>query len=129
MASSNVVKVDMTKLLDIERRAPGRIDKAIAKLALTCQAEIVENFSASSPSSPGQPPGVDTGALRASVHTEKVKAREHKCVASTEYAIYLEYGTLNEDGSTRMAARPFMLPAVERTKRQIGAIMESVIEG
>jgi len=129
MAGSNVVKVDMTKLLEIERSAPGRIDKAIGKLALVCQAEIVENFSSSSPSMPGQPPGIDTGALRASVHTEKVKAREHKTVAGTDYAIYLEYGTVTEDGSTRMAARPFMLPAVERTKRQIPAIMESVIEG
>jgi len=126
-----VVKVDMTKLLDIERRAPGRIDKAIAKLALTCQAEIVENFSASSPASPGQPPGIDTGTLKNSVLTGRVKPREHKVYVgqNVEYAIYLEYGTLTEDGSTRMAARPFMLPAVERTKRQVGAIMESVIEG
>lgn len=121
--TSTTVRVDLSGLVNVERKAPKRFDRTVNKIALRCQAEIVQNFAPYSPSSPGQPPGVDTGTLKNSIRTGKVKARVYKTIARTDYAAHLEYGTTNKDGSTRMAARPFMRPAVERTKKAIPSIV------
>lgn len=122
--ASNTVRLDMRKLLEIEQRAPGRIDEAVGRVAFTCQAEVVDHFNTQSPAPPGEPPGVDTGTLRASVGpAARVKPRLWRLGVGAEYGLYLEYGTI------RMAARPFMLPAVERTVRQVPDIMKGVIEG
>lgn len=60
-------------------------------------------------SAPGDPPAIDTGNLVNSIHNEPGKEGEMKSVVyiDAEYAGYLEYGT------TRMAARPYVAPAVQ----------------
>jgi len=50
---------------------------------------------------------VDTGALKNSIETKKVKMNEWRVQDGVEYGIYQELGT------SRMAAQPFMVPAVE----------------
>lgn len=57
---------------------------------------------------------VDTGRLRSSIATEM--SRDSKGVvayvgSNVEYAIYLEMGT------SRMAARPYLIPALSRLPR------------
>lgn len=64
-------------------------------------------------SSPGDPPAVDTGRLRGSIRVVDMSgpARVHVRVGTNvKYAPMLEYGT------RRMAARPFMQPALGMAK-------------
>lgn len=71
-------------------------------------------------SAPGQPPAVDTGRLRASI-THEVRKESNQIIGlvgtNVEYAPHLEFGT------NKMAARPFLRPAlynnVPEIKRQI----------
>jgi hypothetical protein len=67
-------------------------------------------------SAPGNPPGVDTGALRASIHVELVDALTVLVADGVSYGVHLEFGT------TRMAARPFMLPGLVWGARQVQTI-------
>lgn len=68
-------------------------------------------------SQPGEPPFVQTGHLRRSITWEKAGTLVRKIGSSLKpqgglhsYAWYLEMGT------TIMAARPYMLPALRRSK-------------
>jgi len=63
------------------------------------------------PSAPGEPPHVDTGALRSSIHVEQNKPMTRDIMDGVEYGIHLEFGT------TRMEARPWLTPAVN-TERE-----------
>lgn len=99
------VKLNTTRLDEIAAQLGVRTDRIVAMAA----NEVVGNAQASmgeSPSQPGDPPGVDTGALRASGHTEHIKENTYAAVFSTDYAEFLEYGT------PKMAARPYLGPAV-----------------
>ena len=57
---------------------------------------------------------VDTGNLRNSI-THQVRAEEHAVHIGTnvEYAPYVELGTKNKTGGTKMAKRPYIVPAIE----------------
>jgi HK97 gp10 family phage protein len=61
-------------------------------------------------SAPGQSPANNTGAL---VRSIKVKKNEREATISIEkdYAIFLEFGT------SKMRARPFIIPAFLKTKK------------
>lgn len=50
---------------------------------------------------------VDTGFLRNSIHTEQSSDLRAEVIVGAEYGLYIEYGT------SRMAAQPFLNPAVE----------------
>jgi HK97 gp10 family phage protein len=56
---------------------------------------------------------VDTGALKNSMHTEKKSKDTYWVADGVEYGIYQEFGT------SRMAAQPFLVPAVEHVRRTI----------
>lgn len=102
------VQIDARGLQALIRATPERLDRAVMAAATEINSEIVTSFG-TSPSSPGEPPGVDTGALRASMRAVKMKRRFTARVAtSIDYAPYLEFGT------ERMAARPFFSPVMER---------------
>lgn len=67
------------------------------------------------PSLPGQPPNRDTSLLDGSIDTE-IRSQMPPSVAVTSrapYAADLEYGT------SRMAPRPYMRPAVERNRDDV----------
>ena len=57
---------------------------------------------------------VDTGRLRASITTEKIDTATYGVGTNVEYAPYVEFGT------RKMAAQPYLRPAVERVKNGIG---------
>ena len=71
------------------------------------------------PSLPGNPPAPDTGNLRESIRYEiHNEGKEvYGVVGSTQkdpdYAVYTEYGT------TRMAPRPWLRPAMEKNNKWI----------
>lgn len=72
-------------------------------------------------SAPGNAPASDTGRLRGAVDTQvTVTSREviGTISANTEYALPLELGT------SKMAARPFLRPAIEKNKAKIAGFFK-----
>ncbi len=104
-------ELDMDKLQSIN---PDVSAEALVQfLAQTMEADVKDSFSNQSPSSPGDPPGVDTGNLKNSVIAKPDGPKTWAVLVGAEYGAMLEYGT------SKMAARPFMLPAGERTIQKI----------
>lgn len=124
------VILDMSKLLEIERQIPGRAERVVQKLAQDTEKLIGVSWNPQSPSPEGETPGVDTGALKASIKAEPGDERLTWVVHDgVEYGVYLEYGTENEDGSIRMAARPWLLPAVEQVAANVpDGLLREVVE-
>lgn len=59
---------------------------------------------------PGDPPMADTHVLDRSIHTEKTGPLSANSVADAPYAADLELG------NSKVAARPFMQPAAQKTR-------------
>lgn len=76
-------------------------------------------------SAPGEPPATDTGRLVNSIVGDaKVVGKQVQgyLEARTAYAGYLEFGT------RKMAARPFMTPAVMRNRDRAIALMREAVQ-
>ncbi len=67
---------------------------------------------------PGDPPHVRTGTLRSSITTALRRAGREVIIGPTRIAHYGEY---LEFGTSKMAARPFMGPALEKARPKIPA--------
>jgi hypothetical protein len=74
-------------------------------------------------SSPGNAPAVDTGRLRASVLFRKVGPATVDVLTRVKYGAWLEFGT------SRIAARPAWVPAVEAMRPRFLKRLEAVIAG
>jgi HK97 gp10 family phage protein len=74
------------------------------------------------PSSPGEPPNADTRVLDKSVHSEKAGPLKANSVADAAYAVDLENGT------SKMAARPFMAPAAQRTRPKARRLVAEAVK-
>lgn len=113
MAGPQVI-LNMNKLLELEREAPGRSAEFVEKTAKLCVDIIGLSWNEQQPSPPGETPGVDTSALKNSVAYEPGDDPWTQIVHDgVEYGVHLEYGT------EKMAARPWLLPAVEQTAAMI----------
>lgn len=101
------VVLDDRVLKQLIRVLPGRMDSLIGEATGEIAAEIVERLGGPSPSAPGEPPGEDTGELRANISSTKVAEHEYMVYSPTEYAPHLEFGT------EKMDKRPFFTPIIE----------------
>ena len=106
------VHIDTSGMERILREEPGRVEDWLAGFAEDVLTDIVLSFG-TSPSAPGQPPGVDTGTLRASMHRERTGEMEQTISDGVDTGTYLE------DGTERIAARPFMRPAFDRAQQRV----------
>lgn len=109
---ASTVRKDTRKLQQLIRETPDKADQLVRGAAQEIVNDIVLAFSDQSPSPPGQPPGVDTGELRASMGWTadgRLRAVVHDGV---EYGVYLELG------SEKMPARPFVAPVVEEWRQR-----------
>ncbi len=99
-----------TDVLDrISGQAAGKAEQVLQKLAEETEVIIKDSFSPESPSAPGDPPGVDSGNLKNGIIAEPGEEPNTWVVHDqVEYGVHLEYGT------EKMAARPWLLPAVEQ---------------
>lgn len=97
------VRVNFNHIPALKRAAPQQADRAIGAIAFEGEAYAKRNMG-TSPSQPGEFPGVDTGTLRASIHVENVGLGKRNLVSGTAYGPHLEFGT------SRMQSRPFMSP-------------------
>lgn len=103
-----------TSILDqIIANSPETLDSWLRGVAQQMTNEIVLSFGTGPggvtydnhvASSPGFPPNIDTGALRASMHWNKEGSLEYQISDGVEYGIYMEEGT------EYIAARPFVQP-------------------
>lgn len=73
-------------------------------------------------SSPGNPPRVDTGLLRASIHFTKIKVLHYEIRDGVPYGIFLELGTV------RMGARPFMIPMALHLQRRAPELFKGFLK-
>lgn len=74
-------------------------------------------------SAPGQPPMSDTGRLANNIYFERLGDLTAAVGSTLAYAYYLEYGT------SRMAARPFFRPAIEKMRPKFRDKLEVAIFG
>ena len=70
-------------------------------------------------SAEGHPPSVQTGILAGEI-TKKRQGKNWLVGAVTEYAPWLEYGT------SKMAPRPFMRPAMDYTFKRLGKVLKRI---
>ncbi len=112
MANSKVV-LDTKGLQKLMRSEPEKVQLWLDGFTEDLMSRIKLSFG-TSPSAAGDPPGVDTGALRASMHWDKTGAFERTISDGVEYGLYLEEGT------ERIAARPFMTPAFADAQKRVG---------
>ena len=73
-------------------------------------------------SAPGNPPAVDTGALRDGIRAQVAGDGEAQVTDGVAYGVHLEFGTRH------MAARPFMTPAVEAMRREVETLVRGVTD-
>lgn len=81
------------------------------KKSILSGAKGGKTYGSHTASAPGQAPANDTGALVRSIRVEKNKKNESTVIIDKEYAVFLEFGT------SKMKARPFILPAFLKTKK------------
>ena len=98
--------------------------RKVKKACIFLERYIKKSFG-KSPSSPGEPPGVDTGRLRASITYEIEQilfSITGKIGTNVKYARYLELGTKD------MQPRPYLRAAIERNKAEIIKILTTPIK-
>lgn len=100
------------------------VDDALRAVLEDGQRFVRGRFSLIPPSAPGNPPAIDTGNLYRHIEIGLHAGGAGGYLrAATEYAIYLELGT------SRMAARPFMLPAALYMQKQLPRIIRQQLQG
>ena len=105
------------------------LDKRIASAMILLRSELKRVLSTPYPpaSRPGHPPHKRTGKLRKSVQYRKDRKKntyEIGAFKDAEYGWYLEKGVRNEDGSWKIAPRPWLVKTMLRMKRQMALIIE-----
>lgn len=91
------------------------------KVALDWIADMKSHMSRSSPSTPGDPPGIDTGYL---VNHLEARAGDGKWeIWGPRYGVYLEYGA----PSRRVRARPWIMPSALRVKGQLPSAVKALL--
>jgi hypothetical protein len=117
------VRLDKSVLDNILRIAPQKAADAVESTAREGQAYVMSSFGKDgSPSSPGGVPGIDLGNLKASIEVQPTGELQRAITANTDYALPLEVGT------SKMAARPFMLPMSVWLQGRIPDIFEHFLE-
>jgi hypothetical protein len=106
--------VDIKELHKLVEELPDQLEEFLDMQAEDIVNGIVLSFG-TSPSAPGDPPGVDTGALRASMRWENTGTLTRRIMDGVLYGVYQELGT------ETIAPRPFVGPAFERKRGNIGA--------
>jgi hypothetical protein len=126
------VRLDTRALEQLLARAPQDVEDALDAVAFEGERIVKMSFGTGpagrtynirgvshTASAPGSPPNIDTGKLMNAIHIKRLgRLRRGISTGDTEYAAGLEYGT------TKMAARPFMRPMIERLQRDVARIFD-----
>jgi HK97 gp10 family phage protein len=125
-----VVRVINREAVDVQLkwltdRGSAEAQQAVAELGMTLFAagDLIQTSAQESittgaisgkghvPSLPGEPPKADTHTLDRQIETEMVEPLRIRVTSYAPYSAALEFGT------SRMAARPFMMPAAARERK------------
>ena len=112
--------------------------EAMHKAAMLVESDVKKNFTLQgqgrrygkhTASRPGEPPAIDTGILRASIMNEvevsgssvngKVGPDVEFMAAKAPVGTNVEYGYYLELGTSKMEPRPFLRPALIRTRKKV----------
>lgn len=126
MAGDLKVTLDTSGIDRILAAEPQRVGRWLTGFAESIVTDIVLSLGTSPPgrsytrggvthvaSAPGFPPNVDIGNLKASIHQENTGPFERTIMDGTDY------GDKLEEGTTKMAARPFFRPAFDAAQQRI----------
>lgn len=122
---SVTVKLDNAKLKKLIGDVPQRKSRIIRKIAFDMSADM-QNSMGASPSSPGEPPGIDTGTLFNSI--EPRESGSGWGIFGAEHGLLLEDGTFTPDGKIWVAARPFIRPAADRASDRLPDELKAVVD-
>jgi HK97 gp10 family phage protein len=103
--------LDTRTLERIAASIGGNADQALSAVAFQVEAEAKVRAP------------VDTGALKNSIHAERKRRGLYWVADGVEYGIYQELGT------SRMAAQPFLVPAVEAVRGLIERVWGGLTRG
>jgi hypothetical protein len=131
MANPKIV-LDTKGLQALKRKEPEKVATWLDMKAEGLVTDIKLSFNTSPPgrtytrggvshtaSQEGYPPNVDIGTLRLSIRWERDGLFRRKIMDGVNYGIHLE------DGTERIAPRPFMQPAFKRLEQTIEADAKS----
>lgn len=93
--------------------------KVEAQISITAGAVSGKNHV---PSAPGQPPNNDTGYLANNIKNRKTGPLTAEVSSEAEYAAALEFGT------SKMAARPYMQPATDKTRPKAVKLIAAAVK-
>ena len=103
--------------------AENAVEEAVARAGLSVQIEAIRLVSQAAyppASRPGEPPRVRTGTLLRSIDQETFRSKAGTKVDFTaRVGSNLKYGFWLETGTRRMAARPWLRPALDSKRNQI----------
>ncbi len=74
------------------------------------------------PSLPGEPPNSDTHGLDRQIETVQISPLKVEVSSNAQYAAHLEFGT------SRMAARPYMLPASRKERDAVVKLVQDAVD-
>lgn len=120
------VKLDTSKLKKLQRDVPQRASRIVRKIAFDMTADM-KNSMGASPSSPGEPPGIDTGTLFNSIEPRETGVGSWG-IFGADYGLLLESGTHTKSGGVWVAARPFIRPAAERANGRLPDELKAVVD-
>lgn len=124
--SNITIKFNITdnRIPELVRQLPVETDAMVRKVANDVVSDMVNSFGEPKTgilyrrgkgrkrihqaSADGEPPAVDFGTLSNSIKIESVKTGTARVNIGAAHGVHLEFGT------RKMAARPFVMPAVER---------------
>lgn len=89
-----------------------------AQLSITRGAVSGKNHR---PSAPGEAPNQDTGVLGNNIETVQVEPLRVQVTSNAPYSAPLEFGT------SKMAARPFMRPARDKTRSEVEDLVVAAV--
>ena len=130
------LKEKKVKIETEEGKAIGKCCALIQSEAQRSMTETKVNFDVSygkhghHPSLPFNAPAVDTGLLRMSI-TYTVEERNGKIIGKVGSTLQNPpYGAYLETGTSRMPEpRPWLKPAIEKTKDRVNEILKSAVRG
>lgn len=109
---------DMTRRVGAALYAGGNMIETEAALSITNGAVSGKNHV---PSLPGQPPNADTHVLDRNIETTLEAPLVVHVSSNAPYAAALEYGT------SKMAERPYMRPAVAKKRKEVVALVRRAV--
>lgn len=105
------VRVDFSHYPRVARHLADRADTIVRATAFDLEAQMKVRAP------------IDTGFLRGSIQTSKVKAGHWRVVVGADYGLYLEYGTVHN------RAQPFRDPAIRVVRPRFTKAMRAILDG